>query len=410
MPDIPQEITDYIIDCAASQRVKNTRANLAAYSLVCRAWTHRSRTHFFRECRLLLHYYNARAFGRLLRSPICTILPHVRHLTMANNGDCHGTFDDIKAELKLLTGVESLKLSGSSWAAHGAAPRRGFMSSLASVAELEIDCPDVGDFDHAALIICAFPALRRLSVRGCRFGRYQDERHRILRPPFPAYMPPSWLQQDDAALVRPPHLASLSIDAPGMPFILDWLNWASSHHVTRLELSLDAPPSPVQPVTDYLAGLCDSLEYLKLSSLRLDGGHLPDKFDMAKFQQLRELHLHKLQPYDSEALEESLLPIIQSLASNTVLEMVWLDFDSPPPDERGWCSTLDRFFSHADNLPALKAFRLSLPGTPGPAGSEPEFREWFPLTHAKGLLELRLLPIVQRIQGEDEDDEDEGST
>ncbi|KAJ7168665.1 hypothetical protein C8R46DRAFT_238461 [Mycena filopes] len=392
MPDIPQEITDYIIDCAAFQRVKNTRANLAAYSLVCRAWTHRSRTQFFRKCRLLIHYYNARAFGLLLRSPVCTILPHVRHLTMVNNGDCHGAFDDIKAELKLLSGVESLKLAGSSWAIHGAAPRRGFMSSLVSVAELEISCPDVGDFDHAVLIICAFPSLRRLSVHQCRFGRSQQERHWIARPPLPAYAPPSWLQQDDAALVRPAHLTSLLIDSPGMSLILDWLNWAGSPQVTRLELSLAVLPTPIQSLTDYLHCLYDSLECLELSSLRLDGGASLANLDMAKFQRLRIFHLRKPKPYTRDALE-SLLPIIQSLTS-TVLEMVWLSFDSRADMLSGdWCASLDRFFSQAD-LPALKAFRLSVSGVPIYAGSEEWFRDCFPLTDAKGVLELRFPAAV----------------
>ncbi|KAJ7472698.1 hypothetical protein FB451DRAFT_1250406 [Mycena latifolia] len=162
IPSLPLEITDHIIDLVASQRVKKLRGNLATCSLVCRAWTARSRLHFFSDCRLLLHYRNTAAFGKLLRSPYCTILPHVRLLTMENDGAC--IFDSIKEELKLLVRIESLKLSGSSWAVHGTAPRRGFMASLATVVELDIACGNLGDFDHTLLVICAFPALRRLSL------------------------------------------------------------------------------------------------------------------------------------------------------------------------------------------------------------------------------------------------------
>lgn len=157
----------------------------------------RSRFHFFEDCRMLLLSKNAPAFAELLRSPFCTILPHVRQLTIVNH--CKGwsrdalAFDNIKEALRLLVGLESLRLGGSSWVMHGAAPRRGFMSALGSVVELEIDCGDLGDFDHALLIICAFPSLQRLYIHQFSLSGIVQTRPQSLYSPCAPYTPPAWI-------------------------------------------------------------------------------------------------------------------------------------------------------------------------------------------------------------------------
>ncbi|KAF8143865.1 hypothetical protein K438DRAFT_595223 [Mycena galopus ATCC 62051] len=339
--DLPPELLDRIIDCVAFQRVKRVRANLASCSLVCRRWNHRSRVQFFKDCRLLLHYHNAPAFGKLLRSPCCTILSHVRQLTIVNRGNAwsRAPFDDIKEELRLLVRLESLKLSGSSWAMHGAAPTRGFMSALApSVVELEIDCPSLGEFDHALLIICAFPSLQRLHVHQFAISSVQPKSP-SLSPPYPPYTPPAWIHPNES-LLRPPPFSALRIDAPAMIPLFHWLNWAASHHLTRLELFLRTKSALTTegtgPLKRYLS-LSASLEHLKLVSppdnqpSLLPTAALSALFDLHTFKKLRTLHIELQRGVSDSAsasiqIEQAVVPIVQSITSS-VFERATFVFD-----------------------------------------------------------------------------------
>ncbi|KAJ7157633.1 hypothetical protein C8R43DRAFT_1125308 [Mycena crocata] len=393
MPALPLEITDHIIDMVALQRAKRVRRILAACSLVCRAWTHRSRFHFFRDCRLLIHEYNADAFGQSLRSPYCTILPHVRQLTMRSPTN----FDRIKEELKLLTHVESLKLSGPSWAAHGAAPRRGFMSSLTNVVELEIDCAHLGDFDHALLIICAFPRLDRLSLR--RFSllsRSEEESryHSVLFPPYLPYSPPAWIRPNESFL-RPPPLSTLSVSAPAIIPVLHWLNWTRTHSVTRLELhfcpALTLEDTP--PLIQYLEGLRDSLKHLKLSGGCSDGANSPQVFHLGNFKNLRTVHFEHLLPTDMGSFERHVVSIVRTITS-LYLEGVGFTFDTYSRSFRriAW-RNLDAFLVES-HFPNLKFVRFSMPVI-GVGELESDIKQLLPRIHAQGLLQIRSIPDVE---------------
>ncbi|KAJ7111927.1 hypothetical protein C8R44DRAFT_798948 [Mycena epipterygia] len=373
---------------------KKLRSNFAACSLVCRSWTHRSRSHFFRDCLLLLHYRNAADFGKLLRSPYCTILPHVRQLTMENNGHCYRAFDDIKEELKLLVGVESLRLSGSSWAVHGAAPRRGFMASLGSVVELEIDCADLGDFDHALLIICAFPSLDRLSLRRLSIlPRLTEKRHRSLDSP---YMPPSWIQPNES-LLRPPPLSVLSLRAPAMIPIIDWLNWTDSCHITCLELHFPCSMNSenTSPLVQYLQNLCGTLEHLTLSSRGTV--HITEILDLRNFRNLRTLHFEHAPisfrvPYP---LELSLVPLVRRITS-PVLESVCFTFhDHRLFPSVSW-TTLDDFFSESDfpNLKFVRFLRSTMDNWTN-ADFTSVVNHSFPRIKALGLLQIEFAAGVE---------------
>ncbi|KAJ6561766.1 hypothetical protein B0H19DRAFT_1259414 [Mycena capillaripes] len=240
---------------------------------------------------------------------------------MINNGSSHLAFDAIKQELKLLVNLESLKLSGTSWAVHVAAPRHGFMSSLPNVAELVIVCPNLGDFDHALMIICAFPSLRRLSVR--QFSIAVQEQPQSLSPPYPPYTPP--------ASLSPPPLLCLAINAPTLIPILHWLNSASSQHITGLELSLSADaltPEHIPPLIRYLRNLSHSLKDLKLVFPDYPRILAPSVFqelsNLETFKNLRTLHV-ECQHVALGSLEADgvflqlgswlVVPIIQSITS-----------------------------------------------------------------------------------------------
>ncbi|KAJ7683659.1 hypothetical protein B0H17DRAFT_1137586 [Mycena rosella] len=391
VPSLPLEITDLIIDAVASQRAKNVRSNLAACSLVCRAWTRRSRSHFFKDCRLLLHYYNTARFGELLRSPHCTILPHVRRLTMESSGAC--IFDNIKEELKFLVRVESLKLSGSSWAAHGAPPRKGFMASLATVVELDIDCADLGDFDHAQLIICAFPALRRLSLPHIPMPYRVYGENSTLFEPYPPYTPPAWMRSRED-LVRPAPLMSLTIAAPAMIPILHWLNWTGSCRLTRLELALPSKTGShnTPPLVEFMYNARDSLEHLKLCSAAAHLDNIGEVFDLADFQNLRTLHFdHLLQQGNLGSLEGALVSIVRSITS-PVLESVCFACDDHKLFNRIAWGELDDFFSGSE-FPRLKLVRVSREWAHTAvedANFTSEVKQLFPRVDARGLLQIQL--------------------
>ncbi|KAJ6561765.1 hypothetical protein B0H19DRAFT_1259413 [Mycena capillaripes] len=196
---------------------------------------------------------------------------------MVDNGDCHVEFDAIKEELGLLIILESGKFFGTCWAVHGAAPRLGFISSLVNVVELEIDCFDVGEFDHALLIICAFPSLRRLCLP--TFSITIKLTFQILFSPCRPFTL--------TTSVLPPPLSCLvlgHIPVPTFISLLHWLSSEESQHVTRLELTL-------------LGGalLYDPLEDLKLvlpaHLRRLEPSVFLEFLDLQNFQSLRILHI-----------------------------------------------------------------------------------------------------------------------
>ncbi|KAJ7472689.1 hypothetical protein FB451DRAFT_1250380 [Mycena latifolia] len=367
IPSLPLEITDHIIDLVASQRIKKLRGNLAACSMVCRDWTARSRMHFFSDCRLLLHYRNTAAFGKLLRSPYCTILPHVRLLTMENDGAC--IFDSIKDELKLLVRVESLKLSGSSWAVHGAAPRRGFMASLATI----------------------FPALRRLSLPHLPMPPRGSEEYGSLFEPYPPYTPPPWIQPNEH-LLRPPTLSSLSITASATIPILHWLNWTGSCRLTGLELELPYTLKSwnTPPLVQFVHNARASLEHFIFSSAVTNLDNLAEVLDLSSFENLRTLRFDHLLSYgDLVSLDRSLVSIIRSITSS-VLETVSFVFDDHKPFKRILWSELDEFFTNSD-FPKLKCVRFSsewMYTAADIAGFAAAVKQAFPRTDDRGLLQI----------------------
>ncbi|KAJ7844736.1 hypothetical protein B0H14DRAFT_2776066 [Mycena olivaceomarginata] len=392
--DLPVELLDRIIDCVAFQRVKRVRSNLAACALVCRRWTHRSRLNFFRNCRLLLHCHNASEFAKLLRSPCCTILPHVRQLTIMNLGSSSWApkhaFDDIVDDLRLLVALESLKLSGTSWATHGVAPRRGFMAAFANVVELQISCPSLGDFGHALMILCAFPSLQRLFI----YKFSLSDKAKPLSPPYPPYTPPAWIQRNES-LIHPPPFSFLRINAPAMIPILHWLNWADSHrHLTRLELLLSEADDGIisaenlPPLQRYLS-LCSSLEHLKLVSPSkpplLNARDLQAVFDLRAFKRLRSLHIefqHGAALSSVRAVEQCVVPIVQTIASPVFERANFVFEDGALFSEVLWAS-LDPVFA---GFPALEGVCFA-----GRAiqDLESSIRLWFPKITARGLLDLK---------------------
>ncbi|KAJ6489553.1 hypothetical protein C8R47DRAFT_1124716 [Mycena vitilis] len=346
--DLPQELTDRIIDFVAGLRVKKLRANLAACSLVCRAWLCCSRYHFFQNCRLLVHLNNTLPFGKLLRSPTCTILPHLETLTLRNNGE--SVFHEIRDALKLLTNLKSLRLCGHNWAAHGAPPPREFLSGLSSVIELEIDCKMLGHFDHIVQTFCAIPSVTRLVVRRLGLPPLRS----ALATPLPC----------PTTLTNLPQLSSLLLDTPASMPIVHWLHRAGLHHLTALELSLPFIKEGHDrlPLQHYFQSLSLSLEHFTLSASHIhndDGAPLiQDDFERVfEFGAFKNLHTCRFtnlfRDFYPSPLERAIPSIVCSIASPLQTLTFETESNAISSFSRMSWDALDQFLSEQENLRAV---------------------------------------------------------
>ncbi|KAJ6523989.1 hypothetical protein B0H19DRAFT_1244052 [Mycena capillaripes] len=368
-PPFPPELTDIIIDLVAVQKAKRVRANLAACSLVCHVWLNRSRRHFFDNCRLLLARHNMDGFATLIRSPLCTIRPYVHQLSLRNSG--YDRFDNISDALAQLTRVVSLRLIGSDWEAHGAPPRLGFMQSLPNVVDLEVDCAEVGDLDHALQIFCAFPALSSLSIKSLAV-----KEERLWSVPYaPAsYLLPSYV-------TPPPHLSSLRIEAPAVIHILHWMNWGGSSRITTFYLRLTAcGHEDAMPLRQFLQSQSVSLEDCTLiyTFPRLNQEELKQTFDFRAFTRLKHLHLGPLFGLlDRDGPYHLTIPWIIHTLTSPVLARLTLELDGERfdmlPDLPSVWTPVDTFLSDkvkiapGTSCPSF-SLRFVAPVPPSPRG------------------------------------------
>ncbi|KAJ6521971.1 hypothetical protein DFH09DRAFT_1424387 [Mycena vulgaris] len=388
-PALPLELTDQIIDFVAGLKVKKLRANLATCSLVCRAWTRRSRHHFFQNCRLLVHLDNTLLFGKLLRSPSCTIIPYVQTLTMRNNGETF--FHQIRDALSLLTNLKSLRLCGWNWDAYGAPPPREFMAGLGSVVELEIDCPNLGDFDHALQMFCALSSLTHLSIR------------RLKKPKMMCgwrSSPPTFFIPCTPLLATPPQLSSLLIDAPALISILHWLNGAPPCRLTTLEICL--PPIDVDdfgPLQQFMQSLSTSLENICLgsSASTLNQAHLERTFQLSAFKNLQTCRFSKLLSERTPLpLDRAISSIVRSITSSS-LQNVAFDLDGSRVAGFAFVNwgVLDQFLAEKSRLKSVD-FASAKPVRTRSADEDlytncaRDIRLAFPRLDSMGLLDVQL--------------------
>jgi hypothetical protein len=102
---LPQELVEAILDHLADDL-----RSLKACSLVSRIWLSRSRFHLFETCRLMSNTISD--FCKVPRSPGCTFLPYIRHIN-ALNGPWEDDDGDANAvDLRRLTGVRTVTISG----------------------------------------------------------------------------------------------------------------------------------------------------------------------------------------------------------------------------------------------------------------------------------------------------------
>ncbi|KAF7357749.1 hypothetical protein MVEN_00820800 [Mycena venus] len=382
---LPLELSDQIIDFVAGLKVKKLRAHLATCSLVCRAWTSRSRYHFFQNCRLLVHLNNTLLFGQLLRSPLCTILLHLETLTLRNNGE--SSFHRIQDDLKLLTNLKSLRLCGWNWNAHGSPPPREFLSTFTNVVDLEIDCKELGDFDHMVQTFCAIPSTTRLAIRTVRKPKM-----------FCGYRctPPRPFVPRDPLLATPPQLLSLLLDTPAIIPIVHWLNGAGSHCITTLEISLPLlGAEDLPPLQQFIRGLNASLEHFTLDAYHKDSelsqGDFERTFEFSTFQRLRTCRFNKLFPAlsmysQTRPLDSAIPSIVRSIASP--LQTLTFEIEGLPC--RPW-DTLDSFLSQQPGLKSvIFEFTVNNKRNGCDLLAARDIEKAFPRIGSMGILDIRL--------------------
>ncbi|KAF5309856.1 hypothetical protein D9619_010508 [Psilocybe cf. subviscida] len=110
-PLFPAELTDLVVDAS-----RNDRQALAAYALVCKQWTPRSRYHLFERAAIFAD--NARQFISLLSSPHCTFATAICELdiSLAASGS-HRWFTEFSRRLlpilAKVSNLHGLAISGS---------------------------------------------------------------------------------------------------------------------------------------------------------------------------------------------------------------------------------------------------------------------------------------------------------
>ncbi|KAJ7497703.1 hypothetical protein FB451DRAFT_1386921 [Mycena latifolia] len=383
-PALPLELTDQIIDFVAGLKVKKLRANLAACSLVCHAWTRRSRHHFFQNCRLLIHRNNTILFGKLLCSPFCTIVPHVQALTMRNNGE--SLFHQIRDALGLLTNLKSLRLCGWNWDAYGAPPAREFLTSLRHVMELEIDSPNLGDFDNALQIFCALPSLAHLSIRGLKKPKMMSGWRTT---------PPTSFLPRIPLLATPPQLSSLLLDAPALIPILHWLNGMRPCRLTTLELRL--PPlnaDDLGPLKRFVSSLSTSLEHFSLSSsaTTLTQAHFEETFEFGTFRRLQTCRFGKILPeFLYGSFERAISSIIRSAKSASLQNITFdLDISRVHLFPRIHWDSLDEFLAEQAGLKSVGFVSAKPVDEDLYPNCIREIRYGFPRLDSMGILDIQL--------------------
>jgi len=143
LPQLPPELTDRIIDF-----LWDDPAALHSCSLTARSWLSSSRFHLFSTLRIV----NRRAYDRLAHLVIN--LPHMRHSVPT-------------VFASRMPGLQTIRIVSADW--HASPPHGTFfmmLSHFASVTQVEFDTCAFRNFNDFQRVVCAFPRLVHLFVRG----------------------------------------------------------------------------------------------------------------------------------------------------------------------------------------------------------------------------------------------------
>jgi hypothetical protein len=236
---MPIEMIEAILD-----HLHDDKKSLKFCNLVCKDWIHPARRLLFSRWTIDLH----RAENWSLR--ISAVLPFLRHICISSDG---GTQDwDINPpflvgqnhirSLHLFCPLSILTLRASS----------PFLHNFSGLVNLRLERISFANVPTLVGMICAFPCLQTLSIKGATVLRFE-----FYAPSLTMFQPS-------------PHLVALELDILGMDKILEWfltLAVLPSFHSICLYHNLFINAVVVHK---FIAALNESLEHL---SLPIYGAH-----------------------------------------------------------------------------------------------------------------------------------------
>ncbi|KAF7368955.1 Cytoplasmic protein [Mycena venus] len=254
MTVIPSELVHKILDYHAADS-----RSLKACSLVCREWVFRSRSHLFETCSLWPS--KILGFCDLLQSPNCTLIPHVRTIRdLKHYGpQDYYSFNKIAADLGRLPNVRELEMTLT--AIYRPEEIVPFLRAAFSRVT-RITFTFAWQRLPLVSIICLFPALQELHIRGA--GTPKDT---------------------PADAVPPQDLRSVTLSDQSVGPILAWLD--AMDHLPKVH-SLKLPHlhrSDVPIVCAALQRLAGSLHHLEFAVDALT------VLDLSLHPNLRTLHI-----------------------------------------------------------------------------------------------------------------------
>ncbi|KAJ7936837.1 hypothetical protein B0H13DRAFT_247101 [Mycena leptocephala] len=324
----PRELVDEILEYVGDFR------SLKASSLVCRDWVSRSRSHLFKVCSLWPS--KIPSFCDLLRSPECTIVPHVRSIRdLKHYGpQDYDSFRNIAADLGRLTNVRELEMTFST--SYRPEKINPFLSTaFPSIALLVLT------FDQTPLplvdMISVFPALQELDIEVS--GAVMD------------------IPSDT---VPPRELCRLALSRNSVGPILTWLD--AVDHLPNIH-SLKLPSlrlSDVPTVRAALQRLGGALHHLGIDLRGVDDGvNTFDVFNLSLHRNLITLDMDFSWAY-SEAHVNAMIPWITKLMAPTIECLsLELDLSRSVYQSFDWAA-LDAFLSSA-RFPRLRSVTFKCP-------------------------------------------------
>ncbi|KAF7338596.1 hypothetical protein MVEN_02085900 [Mycena venus] len=356
---LPQELIEEIL-----KHLCNDFETLEACSLVCRAWVSCSRAYLFQTFTLVPD--NILRARDLLRSPNCTLIPHVHSINARRNyyHDRDELFDGIAADLRRLTAVRTLDLSLASWsliAAHAVRAnaffRTGLIAAFPNVTRLVIACDFVNQQPVPLIdMLCLFPSLEEVYIR---------QMDGILSRHSRDSVPPRGL-----------HRLELCKNSPGP--ILAWLS-TFSHLPNVHSIVLPVLQShDIQSVREALRQLGSNLLHLDITLPYFHPSHV---VDFSLHSNLRSLTIRDSW-VESDDFERYTIPLIKSLAA-PMLEYLSLDLDLSEFRTFKWAA-LDAFLC-SPRFPRLRVVSLNWTGS----SRDWQFmREALPLLETSGILKM----------------------
>ncbi|KAF7338718.1 hypothetical protein MSAN_02194000 [Mycena sanguinolenta] len=324
MTTLPQELVDNILDYFADDP-----PSLKIYFLVAREWVPRCRSHLFREY-VLFWQWRLTLFCKLLRSPDCTFLPHVRSINKIRHKSPqdYDTHNECAVDLGRLINVHALEMT----VATPYSPERFYpflCTAFPNITRLVLNSGNARRSLPLVSMICLFSALQELDMK-----RTAD----VENIPFDA--------------IPPQELCSLSLSRYSAAQILTWLETAG--HLPKIH-SLVLPPlrgADIPTVCETLKQIGGELHYLDIALCSTAEGAVETlrMIDLSRHRKLQSLHICDGSWMNiTDRAQETVLWIpkfIMKLSAPT-LERLTLEIDlaRPAHNEKFDWAALDAFLS-----------------------------------------------------------------